>query len=677
MAGEKTELATAYLTMIPSLRGANEELRKQLNPAMAAGLGAGIGAVLGTGIARGMSAIGTLIPDAITAGGRLEQSIGAVDSVFKGSAGSIHSWAQTAAVDVGLTRDEYNGLGTLIGSQLKNGGTAMDELAPKTKNLIGTGADLASMFGGTTQEAVAALSSALKGERDPIERYGVSLTQAKIDAEAAALGFKKVGGSWDGQATQAATLSLIMKQTADAQGNFAKESDTTAHKQEVLRASMGNAAATLGTALLPVMEAILPILQGMADNAGPVAEIIGTRLTQGFQFLATTIPGVIGFVSQFSGIFAGLGVVIGAVALATGVHAAVMAIQSGAMMTSIMSMGIVRGAVAAWTAVQWVLNAALSANPIGLVVILIAGLIAAVVWAYNNVGWFKDGVNTAWRVISSVTMGVLGAVGNFFRTVWNGAISFGRAVIGGFVGFITGAWNNARAMTANVLGAAGNALRNIWNGAIAFGRGVISGFVGFITGSWSNISGTTRAVFGGIQGFIGGIWAGIRSGASNAINGVIGFFQGMPGRITGAIGNLGSLLLNVGGQIIGGLQRGIEGALGGLGDVLGNVGKFIADNKGPEDYDRRLLTPHGAWIIGGLARSLEANLGLLEPPLGALTDKIAGQSLTASQLAARAAEGQPARAGDGRAPAQITVMNPDPETAAELTARKLIRAGQG
>lgn len=676
MAGEKQELATAYLTMVPSLRGANDELRKQLNPAVAAGLGAGIGTVLGAGIGRGLSAISNLIPDALTAGGNLEQSIGAVDTVFKGSADTIHGWAMTAATDVGLTRDEYNGLGTLIGSQLKNGGTAMDELAPKTRELIGTGADLASMFGGTTQEAVAALSSALKGERDPIERYGVSLSQAKIDAEAASLGFEKVGGALSAEATQAATLSLIMKQTQDAHGNFARESDTVAHKQQVLQASMGNAAATLGTALLPVLSAVLPIFQGIADNAGPVAEIVGTKLTEGFNTLTTVIPQAIGFVQQFSGIFIGLGIAIGTVAAVTGVHAAVMAIQSGAMSAAIMQMGIVRGAVAAWTAMQWILNAALSANPIGIVVVLIAGLVAAVVWAYNNVGWFRDGVNTAWRTISSVTMGVLGAAGAFFRNLWSGALNFGRAVIGGFVGFIVGSWNNTRNTTMSIIGGAGAGLRSIWAGAVGFTRGVVSGFVGFIVGSWSNISGTTRAVFGGIQSFIGGIWGGIRSGASGAINGIIGFFSGMPGRIVGAIGNLGGLLLNVGGQIIGGLRRGIEGALGGLLSTLGDVGRFIAENKGPEEYDRRLLTPHGAWIIGGLARSLEANLGLLEPPLGALTDRIAGQTMEAAGAAGTGA-GQRSLLGDGRAPAQITVVNPDPETAAELTARKLVRAGQG
>ena len=223
----------------------------------------------------GALGIGSFFKSAIGGAADLEQSIGAIDSVFAGSAGQMHQWAQSAATDVGLSANEFNELGTLIGSQLKNGGTAMDELAPKTQALISTGADLASMFGGTTSEAVEALSSALKGERDPIERYGVSLNQAKIDAEAAALGFGKVNGQFEQSAQQAATLSLITKQTADATGNFGRETDTLAHKQQVLNAQLANGKARIGTELLPVVAAFTGLLSkalGPAIN-GTVAGI--------------------------------------------------------------------------------------------------------------------------------------------------------------------------------------------------------------------------------------------------------------------------------------------------------------------------------------------------------------------------------------------------------------------
>ena len=112
-----------------------------------------LGVSVGTAIAGVGAAAGLVLKNGIKAAGDLEQSIGAIDSIFGSSAGQMHSWAQAAAQSVGLARNEYNELGTLIGAQLRNGGTAMDELAPKTNQLITLGADLASMFGGTTKES--------------------------------------------------------------------------------------------------------------------------------------------------------------------------------------------------------------------------------------------------------------------------------------------------------------------------------------------------------------------------------------------------------------------------------------------------------------------------------------------------------------------------------------------
>ncbi|MFB9775378.1 phage tail protein [Brevibacterium otitidis] len=221
------------------------------------------------------AAIGVMTKKAIDNAGDLEQSTGAVEAVFKDHADAVKGWASEAATSLGITRNEYQELGTLIGSQLKNAGVAMDELGPKTNELIGLGGDLAAMFGGTTREAVESISSALKGERDPIEKYGVSLKQAGIDAKAAELGFKKVGGAFDQEAQAAATLALIMEQTGDAHGAFARETDTYATRVQILKAQIGDLSAAYGQLLLPaatavvgyISEQMIPALQRLVDAA--------------------------------------------------------------------------------------------------------------------------------------------------------------------------------------------------------------------------------------------------------------------------------------------------------------------------------------------------------------------------------------------------------------------------
>ena len=314
-----SELAAYYVSIVPSAKGLAGKIGKELagvdREASKVGKSSGgafssafKGSMAGIAGAFAAVGIGSFVKDAVNAAGSLEQSVGAISSVFGASAKDMNKWSRDAAKSVGLTSNEFNELGTLIGSQLKNGGTAMEELAPKTKDLIGMGADLSSMFGGSAKEAVEALSSALKGERDPIERYGVSLNQAKIDAEAAALGFEKVDGALSAEASQAATLSLIMKQTADAHGNFAKESDTFAHKQQVMTAEWGNLTTKIGELFLPVMSATFSF---MSDKVIPVfGEVVGGVRAFSEAFKAgdgdITSSGFPGFMERLGGAARGL-----------------------------------------------------------------------------------------------------------------------------------------------------------------------------------------------------------------------------------------------------------------------------------------------------------------------------------------------------------------------------------
>jgi tape measure domain-containing protein len=57
---------------------------------------------------------------------------------------------------------------------------------------------------------------------------------------------------------------------------------------------------------------------------------------------------------------------------------------------------VVTGVTKAWTWAQWLLNFAMDANPIGAVVLAVAGLVAAFVFAYKKVKWFRDLVDGLW-----------------------------------------------------------------------------------------------------------------------------------------------------------------------------------------------------------------------------------------------------------------------------------------
>lgn len=251
-------------TVIVSVLGDTKDLQGKLN-------GAGssfdkFAKVAAAAAAIAVAAVGAISVKAVRSASELEQNMGAMESVFKSNTAQMEKWATGAASSLGLAKSEYAGLATVLGSQMKNMGVASDQLGGQTHQLIGLGADLAAQFGGSTSDAVGALSSLLRGERDPIERYGVSINQAAINAKLAEMGLSGLTGEAEKNAKLSATLALLYDQTADAAGAFARESTTLAGAQQRLKAGTENLYATLGTSLLPAVTAVTSAFGSMINK---------------------------------------------------------------------------------------------------------------------------------------------------------------------------------------------------------------------------------------------------------------------------------------------------------------------------------------------------------------------------------------------------------------------------
>ena len=338
----------------------------------------------------------------------LQQSAGAVESVFGGHAAAVQDAARTAASSVGLAASEYQNMSAVLGAQLKNMGTPMEDLAGSTQNLIGLGSDLAATFGGTTADAVSAISALLRGERDPIERYGVSIKQSDINARLAAEGKDKLEGAAKTQAEAQAALALLTEQTASAQGQFARETDTMAGSQQIAAAQFENAKAALGEKLLPVVTAFMEAMSGAAQ-----------------------------WVAQNSDALLILGGVVGTIAGVILAANAAMGVWTAVQTTA-------RVATAAWTGVQAAFNAVMALNPITLVVIAIGALVAAVVVAYNKSEAFRNVVSKLWDALKAgggwVVDHVIKPIGDAFNAVVDAVKSVYDWVKNLFSGFQLPSW---------------------------------------------------------------------------------------------------------------------------------------------------------------------------------------------------------------------------------------------
>ena len=412
----------------------------------------------------------------IMAAGDLEQSVGGVDAVFKDNARRIHGWAWGAAQALGLSKNSYNEFATLIGAQLKNAGTPMEELAGKTNSLIGLGADLASMFGGTTAEAVEALSSALKGEMDPIEKYGISLNDATLTAKGLEMGIEKVGGAFDPLQKQLIVQALLFDQSADAQGNFAREADTFQGKLQRAGAAWEDLSAKAGEIFLPVMTRIMGFL---GDTALPILDefVGGIRAFKESWVKADgdiTSSGFAGFMEELAftlrkgydtmkewypvwapftaAVGAATGTIVAYKAALTAISIA-QGIQTAITTAYAIATGVAEGALWGLTAAQWAAIA-----PIALIVASIVGLVVGLKMAYDNVGWFRDMVDGAWAWIKDKTAGLvtwwtevawpaigeaLAIAGEWFTSLYRDHVEPVFAWIGEVIGAFLSWWNES------------------------------------------------------------------------------------------------------------------------------------------------------------------------------------------------------------------------------------------
>lgn len=155
-------------------------------------------------------------------------------------------------------------------------------------------------------------------------------------------------------------------------------------------------------------------------------------------------------------------------------------------------------ATGVWTGAQWLLNAALTANPIGLVVVAIAALVAAIVIAYRNSETFRAivqaamrGVVTAFGWVLSKVMAVFGWV----RANWPLLLAIITGPIGLAVRFVTRHFDTILTKVRSIPAAIRGAFSNAGTLLVGAGRSIVEGL-------WSGIQGLTGWLAGQVRGFV-------------------------------------------------------------------------------------------------------------------------------------------------------------------------------
>jgi hypothetical protein len=337
-----------------------------------------------------------------------------------------------------------------------------------------------------------ALNDPIKG-MSKLTKQGVTFTDAQKAQAAAMVKSGDVAGA----------QALILKELNKEFGGSAEAAGKTLPGQlNILKQEFSNLAGEIVGRLIPPLTAIAKL---MADHKNVVIALVAA--------LATLVVGTL------------------AVSAAT---AAWNAIQLAAGVAS-----------KAWAAGQWLVNAALAANPIGLVVIGIAALVAALVLAYKTSDTFRAIVNGAfdavwgtmkqvftwlksnWPTLLAILTGPIGLATLAIAKNWDTIRDTVSGSVAAVRNWITGAWAAIRSATSSAWGAVAGAIAGTISDIKRFLNELASWVAGFATGRYKNLVAN-----------VGAVWNAVSDAAENAVHGVKAALNDMIAWIGGVVGRV-------------------------------------------------------------------------------------------------------------------------------------------
>jgi len=357
------------------------------------------GAFLAGGIIGGLK-------DSIKAASDLNEAQNKVQVLFGSSTAQIQKWAAQAATSMGMSTLGATDAAATMGVFGNAAGLTGGKLVDFSTKMAGLSSDLASFYNTSPEDAMQAIGAALRGEQEPIRRYGILLDDASLRQQAFAMHLTNTTKHvLTPQQRVLAAQALILKQSSKAQGDFARTSGGLANQQRIMAAEITNAKAKLGDIFLPA--------------AAKVATFLTTKLIPGFAGVTDKISG---FIKWMTGGSNGAKVFI---AVAGGLVVGILAVTTAVKLATI---------------AQAAFNAIMALNPIGIVIVAIIALVGAFIYLWNTSAGFRNFWKDLWKNIKTWAIdaknGVVGA--------WNAFIGFFAKLPGRIGGIAVGMWDGIK-----------------------------------------------------------------------------------------------------------------------------------------------------------------------------------------------------------------------------------------
>ena len=335
-----------------------------------------VGAAMGATFAA--SQVANFAKESVMAASNMAESLSKVQVVFGEGAAEVEAFGKSAASNLGISNQAALEAAGTYGNLFQAFGLGQGESQKMSTSLVQLAADMASFNNTSIDQAITALRSGLSGETEPLKRFGVALSEVRLKEEALRMGLiTTTKGTLPAAIKAQASYALIMRDTALAQGDYARTADGTANTMKTLQAKMEDAKVAVGDALMPAFRGLLKVL----DLIIPVLTKLGDFFKKNYEYIQALAIGV----GVATAAFLTYKAIVIATTTASKLFAVAQVLMSGGQLAAIASTNTLAASILR-------LNAVMRANPIGLVVTAVALLVAGFVLLWKKSDTFRKGV---------------------------------------------------------------------------------------------------------------------------------------------------------------------------------------------------------------------------------------------------------------------------------------------
>lgn len=209
--------------------------------------------------------------EAIELGSDLSEVQNVVDVTFGNINKEINQFAQNAIEQFGLSETAAKRYSSTMGAMLKSMGFSTRPAADMSKALTGLAGDMASFYNLSADDAFAKIRAGISGETEPLKQLGINLSVANLEQYALTKGITKSYNAMNQQEQALLRYNYLLSVTSDAQGDFARTSESWANQTRILSERFNALKATIGQGLINTFTPALKLVNTLLSRLQTVA----------------------------------------------------------------------------------------------------------------------------------------------------------------------------------------------------------------------------------------------------------------------------------------------------------------------------------------------------------------------------------------------------------------------